>query len=47
MSTSHGASDCATCPVHNVSNLVKLGVNMQSWDYVVALAGNQIGRAHV
>jgi ferrous iron transport protein B len=40
MSTSHGASDCATCPVHNLSNLVKLGVNMQSWDYVVALAGN-------
>ncbi len=32
--------DCANCPVHNVGNLVKLGVNMDSWDYVVALAGN-------
>ncbi|MDA1000295.1 MAG: ferrous iron transport protein B [bacterium] len=31
---------CAACPVHNAANLVKLGVNMQNWDYVVALAGN-------
>ncbi len=31
---------CETCPVHNVGNLTKLGVNMQSWDYVIALAGN-------
>jgi ferrous iron transport protein B len=31
---------CETCPVHNVGNLIKLGVNMDSWDYVVALAGN-------
>jgi len=31
---------CETCPVHNSGNLVKLGVNMESWDYVVALAGN-------
>lgn len=35
--TSHA---CETCPVHNVGNLVKLGVNMQASDYVVALAGN-------
>ncbi len=35
--TAHG---CEACPVHNVGNLVKLGVNMDSWDYVVALAGN-------
>ena len=40
MSSSPGAAGCATCPVHNLPNLVKLGVNMQSWDYVVALAGN-------
>ena len=39
MSTSSTA-DCANCPVHILPNLVKLGVNMQSWDYVVALAGN-------
>jgi ferrous iron transport protein B len=31
---------CETCPVHNASNLIKLGVNMDSWEYVVALAGN-------
>ncbi|HHL71167.1 MAG TPA: iron transporter FeoB [Bacteroidetes bacterium] len=32
--------DCATCPVHIKSNLIKLGVDMDSWDFVVALAGN-------
>ncbi len=31
---------CKTCPAHNVANLLKLGVNMEKWDYVVALAGN-------
>ncbi len=31
---------CAVCPAHNVANLVKLGVDMDDWDYVVALAGN-------
>jgi len=31
---------CATCPVHNLSALTKLGVDMANWDYVVALAGN-------
>lgn len=31
---------CATCPVHHTANLRKLGVNMDEWDYVVALAGN-------
>ena len=31
---------CATCPVHNAANLRKLGVNMDDWDFVVALAGN-------
>lgn len=32
--------NCATCPAHNVANLVKLGIEMQDVDYVVALAGN-------
>ena len=32
--------NCATCPVHNAANLVKLGVDMEDYDYVVALAGN-------
>ena len=31
---------CATCPAHNLANLVKLGVDMENWDYVVTLAGN-------
>ena len=31
---------CAACPVHNLSGLTKLGVDMTNWDYVVALAGN-------
>jgi ferrous iron transport protein B len=31
---------CATCPAHNLANLIKLGVDMENWDYVVALAGN-------
>jgi len=33
-------SNCVTCPAHNVSNLVKLGINMSDVDYVVGLAGN-------
>lgn len=32
--------NCENCPVHNVSNLKKLGVEMEGIDYVVALAGN-------
>jgi len=31
---------CETCPAHNVGNLIKLGIDMGDWDYVVALAGN-------
>ena len=31
---------CETCPVHHTANLLKLGVDMQDWDFVVALAGN-------
>ncbi len=31
---------CATCPVHNTGNLKRLGINMDKFDYVVALAGN-------
>jgi ferrous iron transport protein B len=32
--------DCEGCPAHHAANLLKLGVDMQDWDYVVALAGN-------
>lgn len=34
------SSDCAGCPVHLTGNLLKLGVDMKDWDFVVALAGN-------
>ncbi len=33
-------SACETCPMHNAGNLLRLGVDMTNWDYVVALAGN-------
>lgn len=33
-------TNCATCPAHNSANLVKLGIDMSNFDYVVALAGN-------
>ena len=39
---------CATCPVHNLANLQKLGVDMTDWDFVVALAGNpNVGKSTV
>jgi ferrous iron transport protein B len=31
---------CETCPVHQRAYLLKLGVDMENWDYVVALCGN-------
>lgn len=31
---------CEACPMHHAGNLVKLGVNMDKFDFVVALAGN-------
>lgn len=37
---SSNTSACETCPAHHVANLKKLGVDMSSWDYVIALAGN-------
>jgi len=33
-------NQCETCPVHNTGNLTKLGINMQNFDFVIALAGN-------
>ncbi|MEJ2484184.1 MAG: FeoB small GTPase domain-containing protein [Anaerolineales bacterium] len=35
-----GQTGCEGCPAHNQANLLKLGVNMEDWDYVIALAGN-------
>lgn len=31
---------CDTCPMHIPGNLVKLGINMKDFDFVVGLAGN-------
>ena len=31
---------CASCAVYRSANLKKLGVTLDNWDYVVALAGN-------
>jgi ferrous iron transport protein B len=39
---------CATCAVHNLANLQRLGVDMENWDFVVALAGNpNVGKSTV
>jgi Fe2+ transport system protein B len=38
--TSVDRRGCEGCPAHHAANLLKLGVDMQDWDYVVALAGN-------
>ncbi len=40
VSEAQAQAGCATCPVHNAANLKKLGVDMENWDFVVALAGN-------
>jgi ferrous iron transport protein B len=32
--------NCANCPAHNLTNLVKLGIDMNNFDFVIALAGN-------
>jgi ferrous iron transport protein B len=37
---SNKLNNCETCPVHQSAYLKKLGLNMDSWDYVLALAGN-------
>lgn len=41
-------ASCEACPVHNAANLLKLGVDMTNWDFVVALAGNpNVGKSTV
>ena len=32
--------NCATCPAHHAGNLTRLGVDMENYDFAVALAGN-------
>ncbi|MBX3014414.1 MAG: 50S ribosome-binding GTPase [Caldilineaceae bacterium] len=31
---------CESCPSYHAGNLIRLGIDMTDWDYVVALAGN-------
>jgi ferrous iron transport protein B len=33
-------ANCETCPVHQRAYLMKLGVDMEEWNFVVALCGN-------
>jgi len=33
-------NDCSNCAIHNTENLVKLGINLDQVDFVIALAGN-------
>ncbi len=32
--------NCTNCPAHHTANLIKLGLNLDDVDYVVAMAGN-------
>lgn len=34
------SSPCDTCPSHHTGNLIRMGIKMDNFDYVVALAGN-------
>jgi ferrous iron transport protein B len=38
--TGTAAAPCAGCSAHRASRLVQLGVQLDRWDYLVALAGN-------
>lgn len=40
MQPTHPPSACEICPAHHSANLKRLGVNMDRYDFVVALAGN-------
>ena len=40
MLPNHPPSACEVCPAHHPANLKRLGVNMDRYDFVVALAGN-------
>lgn len=42
------ADGCADCPASRAANLLKLGVDMEDWNYVIALAGNpNVGKSTV
>ncbi len=33
-------NNCETCPAHNRANLIRLGVELENFDFIVAMAGN-------
>ena len=39
-SQDQAATPCETCPAHRSGYLLKQGIDLTDWDYVVALAGN-------
>ena len=42
------ASGCAGCSQHRVDSLVRLGLNPNKWDFLIALAGNpNVGKSTV
>jgi ferrous iron transport protein B len=44
----HGPEACSNCSVYRAANLKKLGVNVENWNHVVALAGNpNVGKSTV
>ncbi len=44
----HPPEACADCSVYRAANLKKLGLNLDHWDHVVALAGNpNVGKSTV
>ena len=46
--TTPGHEACASCSVYRAAHLKKLGVSLDNWDYVVALAGNpNVGKSTV
>ncbi len=40
MANKKQTSPCEACPAHHAGNLIRLGIKMDNFDYVVALAGN-------
>lgn len=40
MASSNSHNPCEACPIHHTANLVKLGIKMDRYDFVIALAGN-------
>ena len=40
MNPTKPAPSCESCPVHHAGNLTKLGIRMDNYDFLIALAGN-------